>query len=79
MAYLRKKGKNYFVTFYYRGQRYDKSCRTNQRPVGDNIRKQIEAQIANKSFRIDSVMQSSIRTLSDVSMPCGHACSPASR
>lgn len=65
MAYLRKKGKNYFVTFYYRGQRYDKSCRTNQRAVADNIRKQIEAQIANKSFRIDSVMQSSIRTLGD--------------
>ena len=65
MAYLRKKGKNYFVTFYYRGRKYDKSCRTNQRPVADNIRKQIEAQIANKSFRIESVRQSSIRTIGE--------------
>ncbi len=65
MTYLRKKGKNYFVTFYYRGRKYDKSCRTNQRPVADNIRKQIEAQIANKSFRIELVRQASIRTISE--------------
>lgn len=65
MAYLRKKGKNYFVTFYYRRQKYEKACRTNQRPVADNIRKQIEAQIANKSFRIESVRQSSVQTIGD--------------
>ena len=65
MAYLRKKGKNYFITFYYRGRKYDKSCRTNQRPVADNIRKQIEAQIANKSFRIESVRQSSITSIGE--------------
>lgn len=63
MAYLRKKGKNYFVTFYYRGRKYDKSCRTNQRPVAENIRKQIEAQIANRSFRIESLQQPAIKTL----------------
>ena len=48
MAYLRKKGKNYFVTFYYRGRKYDKSCRTSQRPVAENIRKQIRVSIGNK-------------------------------
>ncbi len=63
MAYLRKKGKNYFVTFYFRGRKYDKSCRTNQRIVAENIRKQIEAQIANKSFRIESLQQPAMKTL----------------
>lgn len=67
MAYLRKKGKNYFVTFYHRGQKYEKSCRTNQRPVADNIRKQIEAQLANKSFRIESLQQPAIKTLFEFS------------
>lgn len=63
MAYLRKRGKNYFVTFYFRGQKHEKSCRTNQRAVAANILKQIEAQVANKSFRIESLQHLEIKGL----------------
>ena len=63
MAYLRKKGKNYFVTFYYRGQKYEKSCHTDQRSVGETIRKQIEAQLATKAFRIEALQQPAIKGL----------------
>ncbi len=55
MAYLRKKGKNYFVTFYYRGRKYDKSCRTNQRAVAETILREIEGKVARKSFKIEEL------------------------
>jgi len=65
MAYLRKKGKNYFATFYYRGQRIEKACHTNQYAVADKIRKELEAQIANNSFKMETIQQTKALLLTD--------------
>lgn len=63
MAFLRKRGKNYFVVFMYRGKRYEKACKTSQRPVADAIRRTIESQVASKTFRIENVQQQAQKTL----------------
>ena len=65
MAFLRKKGKNYYTVFKYRGQRYEISCRTSQRAVAESVRREIETQVASKTFKIKDLRQGKTKALFD--------------
>ena len=65
MAFLRKRGKNYFVRFSYRGKEYEKSCRTTQKTVAEVILKEIEGKVARKSFKIEELEEPKQRFLEE--------------
>ena len=65
MAFLRKRGKNYAVVFIYRGKRYEKACKTSQRPVAEAIRRTIESQVASKTFKIENIEQQAQKTIGE--------------
>ncbi|MCL5268300.1 MAG: site-specific integrase [Bacteroidetes bacterium] len=65
MAYLRKKGKNYFVVFYYRGKRYEKSCKTSHRQVAEAVRRHVEEEVASRTFKIENIEQANLKLLDE--------------
>jgi len=65
MAFLRKRGKNYFVVFMYRGRRYEKACKTTQHSVAETIRKTIETEVAAKTFKIDTIQVQPQKTIDE--------------
>ncbi len=65
MAYLRKKGKNYFVVFYHRGRRYEKSCKTTHRQIAEGVRKHVEEEVASRTFKIEKIELGALKLLDE--------------
>jgi integrase len=65
MAFVRKRGKNYFVVFMYRGKRYEKACKTTQHSIAEAIRREIELQVATKTFKLENIQQKPQKVLNE--------------